>query len=486
MIRVWDTAKEKGATVVIIAIVTLLCIYAATHFHFGFGLAVGLIPSILIFCYLCIKQEYIALVLLALVNYFIMGIGRYVTLPIPTSVVFDIIFGLIFATTLLRNLEYKDQLRNVFNLYFAFMLIWFAYCFINVGNHATGSIHFTAWLGNVRVISLYALVTCIIISISAKKYQFIQYFLILWGILTLLAAAKGYMQKNQGFDYAEWAWVSTRGANTHLLRTGIRFFSFFSDAANYGCGMGLSMVTFFLSSFYTKNKYLKIFCLIVTAAAGYGLLISGTRAAMAVPIAGLGLFIFLCKNWKIGLASAFILIFGVLILKYTHIGDGNRLIHRMRTVFDTEDASLQVRLENQKALKAYMSEIPFGIGLGVDAEEVPPQNKYYFVATCAPDSELVYIWIHLGKVGLIVYLVLQILMYICACCILLFRVRNPEIRGPLTGMLCGTAGMLVASYANQIYFQFPNGPLIYTCLTLVFLAPYFDKQYSKEHGIQTS
>ena len=169
-------------------------------------------------------------------------------------------------------------------------------------------------------------------------------------------------------------------------------------------------------------------------------------------------------------------------MKYTTIGDSNRLIRRMRTVFDTEDASLNVRFENQKALKAYMSEIPFGIGLGVDAEEVPPQNKYRFVATCPPDSELVYIWIHLGQVGLTVYLILQVLMYICACCILVFRVRNPEIRGPLTGMLCGTAGMLVASYANQIYFQFPNGPLIYTCLTLVFLAPYFDKQYSEEHG----
>ena len=123
-------------------------------------------------------------------------------------------------------------------------------------------------------------------------------------------------------------------------------------------------------------------------------------------------------------------------------------------------------------------------GLGVDAEEVSPQNKFYFVATCPPDSELVYIWIHLGQVGLIVYLVIQVIMYICACCILVFRVRNPEIRGPLTAMLCGTAGMLVASYANQIYFQFPNGPLIYTCLTLVFLAPYFDKQYSEKHGIQ--
>lgn len=480
--RIQTLLQDKGFTMAFWAIVTFLCIYVSLRIKAEFAIALGIIPFILILTYLCLKKEYIGLIIYALVNYFIMGIGRYINIPIPTSLLFDIIFGFIFATILLRNLQNKDNFGNIFNLYFAFTLIWFLYCCINVGNNSTGSIHFTAWLGNVRVIALYAVLTCIIISIAAKKYQFIHWFLILWGILILLATAKGYMQKNQGFDWAELAWVMTRGYNTHILRTGIRYFSFFTDAANYGCGMGLSLVTFFLSSFYTKNKYLKIFYIVVAAGAGYGLLISGTRASMAVPIAGLGLFVFLCKNWKIGVSSAFILIFGIMMLKYTDIGDGNRLIRRMRTVFDTEDASLQVRFHNQRALKAYMSEIPFGIGLGVDREEVSPQNKFYFVATCPPDSELVYIWIHLGQVGLIVYLVLQVIMYICGCVILVFRVKNPEIRGPLTAMLCGTVGMLVASYANQIYFQFPNGPIIYTCLTLVFLAPYFDKQYSRVHG----
>lgn len=482
MIGAFDIIKQKGLTMALLVIVTLLCIYVSVRIQSGMGLALGIFPFALIFTYLCILNQYIALFILAIVNYFIMGISRYIFIPIPISALFDVIFGFIFVTVLFRNLVNKENFRNVFNLYFAFMLVWFAYCFINVGNHATGSIHFTAWLGNVRVISLYALVISVIIAISAKNYKFIYWFLILWGILTLLATIKGYSQKKYGFDSGEMAWLLSGGMRTHFLHTGIRYFSFFTDAANFGCSMGLSFMAFFISFFYVKNRFYKLFCLLVAIAAGYGLLISGTRAAMAVPVAGLGLFIFLCKNWKISLSSAVILLTSLFILKYTTIGDSNRLIRRMRTVFDTEDASMNVRYENQRALKAYMSELPFGIGIGVNGEEVPPQNKYRFVATVAPDSELVNIWIRLGKVGLTVYLVLQVLMYICACCILLFRVKNPEIRGPLTGMLCGTAGMLVASYANQIYFQFPNGPLIYTCLTLVFLAPYFDKQYSEKHG----
>ena len=482
MINVINIVKQKGFTMAILAIVTLLCIYVSTNINPNLGLVIGMLPIIFIFTYLCIYKQYITLIILFIINYTILGIGRYISFPIPVSGFFDILYCFIITTIVLNNLIKTDNFRNVFNIYLIFTLIWFSYCLINLGNHTTGTIHFSAWFTNVRGLALYAILTCIIISIIAKKYHFIKHLLIIWGILTILAAIKGYWQKNYGFDTAEMTWLLSGGYRTHFLHTGIRYFSFFTDAANFGCSMGLSLMVYFISLFYVKNRYFKLFCLCVTIASTYGLLISGTRAAMAVPIAGLGLFIFICKNWKIGFTSAVILIVGLFMLKYTTIGNGNRLIRRMRTIFDTEDASMNVRYENQKALKAYMSEIPFGIGLGVTGEEVPPQNKYRFVATVAPDSEFVNIWIRMGKVGIIFYLILQTLMYICASFILVFRVKNPEIRGPLTGMLCGTAGMLVASYANQIYFQFPNGPLIYTCLTLVFLAPYFDKQYSEEHG----
>ena len=149
------------------------------------------------------------------------------------------------------------------------------------------------------------------------------------------------------------------------------------------------------------------------------------------------------------------------MLKYTKIGEDNRLIRRMRTVFDSNDQSLLVRFENQKALKAYMSEMPFGIGMGVQNGVISPQNKYYFVSICPADSSLVDVWIQMG-------------------------VSNPEIRGPLTGMLCGCAGMLVASYANMVYFQFPNGILIYSCFTFIFLGPHLDRLYTKEHEQRTT
>ena len=89
----------------------------------------------------------------------------------------------------------------------------------------------------------------------------------------------------------------------------------------------------------------------------------------------------------------------------------------------------------------------------------------------------------MGIVGLCVFLGMHAILFLSGSYILLFKIRNPEIRGPLTGMLCGCAGILVASYANMVYFQFPNGILIYSCFTFVFLGPYLDKQYSEIHGL---
>ena len=468
---------------IFLALAVYFCIYISTQFGYGVGMTLGLIPFILFFIFATINKPLISLGLLLILNYFIMGIGRYIQYSIPTTNIYDLFFALIFSSIILRQIAKREDFSNIFNPYTFLSLTWLLYCIINIGNGITGELHTEAWLKAIRPLALYSLLTCLIVSITCDHYKFIRYFFILWGILTLLAAAKGYWQKVHGFDATEYAWLMTRGRSTHIIHSGIRYFSFFTDAANYGCSMGFSNVVFFLSSFYTKNKYEKLFYLIVSAAGFYGFLVSGTRAAIAVPIAGLAFYAFLSKNWKTGLFAFMILISGLAILKYTTVGGSNSMIRRMRTALDTDDASFQVRIENQKALKAYMSETPFGIGLGVDNENVPPSNKYYFVATCPPDSDLVNIWIRTGAIGLSIYIIVHCFLFSSASYILLFRIKNPEIRGPLTAMLCGCAGMFVASYANMIYFQFPNGPIIYTCYTLVFLAPFFDKQYTAEHEL---
>jgi len=60
--------------------------------------------------------------------------------------------------------------------------------------------------------------------------------------------------------------------------------------------------------------------------------------------------------------------------------------------------------------------------------------------------------------------------------IILFKIRNKELRGLLTAMLAGTFGMLVSSYGNSLLGQFPNSFIFYICQAFVFLGKYYDKE----------
>lgn len=310
-----------------------LCLWTALNMKPSIGVAIGFIPFATLFIFICINRPVILLAITFMLNYLIMGINRYHSIPIAITNIFDLLYGIMLALILLKQLQSNHHFRKILNVYTCITLVWLLYCIINIGNGITGEFYMEAWLRILRPWALYPILTCIILSIHCNRYTFIHYFLILWGIMTLLAAAKGYWQKNKGFDSTELSWLWAYGARTHFIHSGIRYFSFFTDAGLFGASMGLSCTVFTLTFFYTKNLFLRLFYLIVGMAGFYGLLISGTRSAIAVPIAGLGLFLFLSKSWKIGIISFILLAGGIGMLKYTKIGENNKLIRRMRTVW---------------------------------------------------------------------------------------------------------------------------------------------------------
>ena len=105
------------------------------------------------------------------------------------------------------------------------------------------------------------------------------------------------MQKYVGWDSAEKYFLYVMdGQRTHIIHSGIRYFSIFTDASNFGGNMGMASVVFLLVAAYTKNLFLKIFYFLTAGLAIYGLLISGTRSALAVPFVGLAVFVMVCGN----------------------------------------------------------------------------------------------------------------------------------------------------------------------------------------------
>ena len=197
-------------------------------------------------------------------------------------------------------------------------------------------------------------------------------------------------------------------------------------------------------------------------------------------IVGFMAYIFLSKSIKI--AIPVILVFGTLIalLAFTKIGNGNSMIRRMRTAFDKNDASAGVRDINKEAIRKYIKDAPWGIGVGLDYSNVPANNKYRKLSTIPPDSEYVYIWVHTGYIGITVFVICNIIMILGACYIVFFRLKNKALQGIGAGICCAFVSIQLGGYGNQILCQFPNVLLFYGGLAIVYNLPYMEKDFSAE------
>ena len=149
----------------------------------------------------------------------------------------------------------------------------------------------------------------------------------------------------------------------------------------------------------------------------------------------------------------------------------------MRSAFNKDDASAGVRANNQKAMKKYLAEAPWGIGMHIGYQNAPANNKYTYMATVPPDSEYVFIWIHTGIIGITTFLICTAIMIIGACWIVLFRLRSPSLRGIGAGFCCAMVSQQLGGYGNQILMQFPNGLIAYGGLTLVYILPWIEPEW---------
>ena len=197
-------------------------------------------------------------------------------------------------------------------------------------------------------------------------------------------------------------------------------------------------------------------------------------------MAGLMAYIFLSKSIKIAIPFTIIFVLFFCMLAFTTIGDSNQSIRRMRSVFDRNDASAGARKINQEAMKKYMKEAPWGIGMNignVGRKTVPANNKYTFMASVPPDSEYVFIWIHTGIIGITVFLICTAIMLIGACWIVFFTLKSPSLRGIGAGFCCAFVSQQLGGYGNQVLMQFPNALVFYGGLSIVYILPHIENEW---------
>lgn len=431
---------------------------------------VGVLPIALV-AFLFIAKYYHRIFYLLFISHFaFLCISSFTDIKIGAfTIAFNAaIFVLIIVISVYKKTSWKKSWNGMLTLF----CIWGAYCIAELANPNTVM---EAWNTSMVYYLAYPIVCGILIPLTIRKYRNVEWMLILWSIFILIAVAKGYWQKNQGFTDRELAFLFEQGAaRTHIIWSGIRYFSVFTDAANFGVHMAMAITCFGISAFYHKNKWLKLYFLVIVVAASYGMMISGTRTAMAVPIGGLLALMLFSLNWKALGFSTVMLMAIFLFFRGTSIGEGNEYIRKMRSAFTPrKDASYMVRVNNREIIKVYMADkyFGYGLGLGSKAERFKPK-EYMPVPT---DSWLVNVWTDTGIVGLCLYVIIHLILFARCAWILRFKIADKRLRNLLTAWLCMNAGFFIAAYGNDV-MQYPNIILVYSGFAICFAGRYMEKQ----------
>lgn len=474
--RFADFKSLQGGRVLTLFLLFLLALYEFYSMGItGFAL-VCIIPIAICFLIFSFQHKMAIFWFIFVMNYTIMGITRYYYIPIPVTS-FTIIPQIFLLMICIWDIREHTNSRYINIMWFAIM-IWSTYIVLQLFNRTCQlPISFSYWGRNFTFYSFAFIIAYYLCTNLIRTPERIMKLLRIWAYLAIVADFWAWRQQNIGWDDTEWGWLMTVGATTHIIGGSIRYFSFFSDAANYGCSIAASAVVFYIIAITTKLKKDKILFLTAALFSTYGFFASGTRTALVCFMAGVFLYVILSKSFKIAIP---VLILGgtfLSILAFTDIGQGNMQIRRMRSAFNKDDASAGVREINKAALAKYLQDAPFGMGFNVDEENVPANHKYKKVYEISNDSTYVFMWQRVGIVGAVLFAIVNSMILAGGCIITMFKLKSKKCIGIAAGMCCAFIAIQLGGYANHILTQYPNLLLYYGGMAIVYLLPSIEPEF---------
>ena len=420
------------------------------------------IASVFVVFFKMIKDIRWGFYVLLAANFMSNGLTRYV--PLTLGLVIDILLLLLFFMYFIK--EFKNiTWKPLANPVFIAVSIWMMINVFEIANPEARS--FEAWFYAMRGVALYFCFTLLIGYLCLNYKTDFNWFITFWFLFSIFGTLWGMKQLYIGLDSGEKTWLAVPGnLSTHMLFGRLRVFSFYSDGGQFGASQAHTSVVAAILAIFEKSRKRKIFYIITFLLCFYGMIISGTRGAFAIPIVGFFTYLVLIRNFKIIIVGVSILAIAFYILKFTFIGQSIPQVGRLRSSLNPNDASLQVRISNQKKLASYLNVHYLGGGVGSGGYWGQRFSPNTFLANLALDSWYVRIAAEYGYVGLVLYILMLLFITLYA-----YKKINSEVdlikKNHLIALFCGLTGILVASYGNQVFGQSPTGILIY--LSIVFL-----------------
>lgn len=477
--RLSEYTHENGGRVLLLFLLFLLSLYSLKTSGINGMAMVSSVPLVILFVYLAFKYRMLTFWVLFTINYFVMFLLKENKFPpIPVSLPTEILEIVLIAIAIIDLKE--SHFENLANMMLIGLLGWCGFCVLEVLNDTCDlGINVGAWFSGIRLMAFQLLYAFIVFSLYISTPKRLYQLLIIWSLFTLFSSFWCWKQIHIGWTSAELAWLNGGGYRTHFVSGIIRYFSTFTDSANFGIHMAAAAVSFSIIAITNKVKKYKLFFGIIALICIWSMFQSGTRTAIFCLIAGFLVFLVLSRSLKIIVPVSIGLVFFLFILIFTNIGQGNNQIRRMRSAFNKSDASANVRDINKAAISKYMKDAPWGIGIGVFEKDIPAWNKFKIVSGIPPDSEYVFIWVRTGEIGITWFIICNMMMLLGACSVVFFRIKNRSLMGIGAAWCAAFVSLHLGGYANQILMQFPNVVIFYGGLATVFTLPKIEQEFNE-------
>ena len=439
---------------------------------FGVALLVGfygLLPGLLLIAalvalptvYAIVAYPKFGIVVLLIAAYFLFFFLRLgINFPIGTlmdAMEWLLILGLILTY---RNSSDRTLFKNPVAI---LILVWVVYTLLQVGNPWAESR--LAWLYTVRTVGAVTLMYYVFVY-RIDSLEYLRLLVRLWILLAVVGAIYAYKQEYLGFAATEFQEMASDPLMVSLLYIDghWRKYSVFSDPVTFSYNM---VMAFFicLSLIRAKAKfitYLGLFAIGVLCLTA--MLFSATRGAYVLIPAGLVLFFILRFNKRVlwlALISAFVL--GILIT----IPTSNPTLYRFQSAFKpSDDASFNLRAQNQKRIQPYILSHPMGGGLGATGVWGVRFAPHSYLASFPPDSGYMRIAVEMGWIGLLLFGSL-LFMIIKTGIDTFYLLRNRELKAYCLAMTIVVFVLGIGSYPQEAIVQFPSNILFYLATAII-------------------
>ena len=352
------------------------------------------------------------------------------------------------------------------------IFIWIGYNLLEVINPWAESR--LAWVYTVRTIAVLTLMYFVFVY-QINSVKSIRYILALWLVLAFVGMIYAYKQEYIGIAPSELAGMESDPLQVSLLYIDghWRKYAIFSDPVEFSYNMVITAVLCIALISGPIILWKKIALIIFTLLMLNAMLFSGTRGAYVLVPATLILFAILHFSRQIMIFSS-IAAFVITVMIY--MPTGNASLVRFQSAFrPSEDASYNVRKQNQKRIQPYILSHPMGGGLGATGMWGVRFAPYSFLANFPPDSGYMRVAVEMGWIGLFIF-----------CCLMFivlksgienfYRIRNPELKVYCLAMTLVLFALNIGNFPQEALVQYPNNILFYLAIAIIQISYRLDQK----------